>query len=116
MTLLNPHEIEGLSFSSCPKDNVDIFDIEDTKEGQKIFRQIIDSHLGVDYNILDIVKKDEETGELDEDSFAFWNETYGGRKKIAFYFNKIVGLYVEKLNQWYDLEGNLFDNIPNCPL
>ncbi len=85
-----------------------LYDVEDSKEGQRDARKIVDTHFGEDSNPWCVLSRDENG--LTERSWRSWSETYKGPKKIAFKNGRLIAFYAGEL--WWNRLGISGKGIP----
>ena len=87
---------------------VTVYDVADTREGQKAVRELMNDHLTVDgkhYNCWCLLYASESTGELSDNAWNYWNHYNSVQKKVAFKDGKIVSFCASDSgrDEWWDL-------------
>ena len=92
-------------------DNIIVYTVEDTKEGQAAVRKIIDSHFGKDANPWCLAAR--VNGNLD-DAWYYWSDRYNAYpKKIAFKDGKLVAFSASAFSDvvWWDRNDEAYKGI-----
>ena len=87
---------------------VTVYDVTNTRKGQRVVRDLMNSHLTVNgkyYNCWCLLYASESTGKLSSEAWSYWNRYNGTQKKVAFKDGKIVSFCAssEKHPEWWDL-------------
>ena len=106
-------DIKQLSNKQTLKNGITIYDVEDSKEGQKAMREIINTHFGKDSSPWYLLQADEE-GKLTTASWEYW-EYYGKTKKqVAFKNGKLIAFSANDSRKvvWWDKQDESHKEIP----
>lgn len=87
---------------------VTVYDVANTRKGQRAVRDLMNSHLTVNgkyYNCWCLLYASESTGKLSSQAWSYWNRYNGTQKKVAFKDGKIVSFCAssERHPEWWDL-------------
>jgi len=105
--LLNPDDLPTFTNKKKLNNDIVIYDVEDSKEGQEQFRKLIDSHLGEGFdNWCTTFKGRTYNGipnkKCTEQSWDAWERMYPGPKKAVFKKGKLYRNFTGE--QFWDLE------------
>lgn len=87
---------------------VTVYDVANTRKGQRAVRDLMNSHLTVNgkyYNCWCLLYASGSTGKLSSEAWSYWNRYNGTQKKVAFKDGKIMAFCAssEKHPEWWDL-------------
>ena len=117
---INPDSVPEFSHKVQHDNGITVYTVEDSEEGQRAVRSIIDTHWGKDANPWCLAARDEneddeyyENGELDR-AWGFWESYDGTPKRIAFKDGRLLAFSASNIRRitWWDREDNPFEDIP----
>ena len=84
---INPKDLKELTKIKTigrGKEKIDIYRLEDSDEGHRALREIVNTHFGKSFNEWCVTRIDPETGDLTERSLEFFSKHYRGPKALVF--------------------------------
>ena len=111
----NPSTEKTFSHPYNAGDGVIIYNVEDSKEGQKAVRRAIDFHFGYDKNFWCLASRYKKSGNELEKSWYHWKENSAYPKRIAFKNGKPFAFSAGKEKQhveWWDRDNESHYVIP----
>ena len=111
----NPATEKTFSHPYNASDGVVIYDVEDSKDGQKAVRRAIDFHFGYDKNFWCLATRYEKYDDDLEEAWDYWKENSAYPKRIAFKNGKLFAFSAgdEKQHvEWWDRNDKSHYDIP----
>ena len=111
----NPETEKTFSHPYNAGDGVVIYNVEDSKEGQKAVRRAIDFHFGYDKNFWCLATRYEKYDDDLEEAWDYWKENSAYPKRIAFKNGKLFAFSAgdEKQHvEWWDRDDDSHYDIP----
>ena len=111
----NPATEKTFSHPYNAGDGVVIYNVEDSKEGQKAVRRAIDFHFGYDKNFWCLATRYEKYDDDLEEAWDYWKENSAYPKRIAFKNGKLFAFSAGKHKQhveWWDRDDDSHYDIP----
>ena len=111
----NPATEKTFSHPYNAGDGVVIYNVEDSKEGQKAVRRAIDFHFGYDKNFWCLATRYEKYDDDLEEAWDYWKENSAYPKRIAFKNGKLFAFSAgdEKQHvEWWDRDDKSHYDIP----
>ena len=111
----NPATEKTFSHPYNAGDGVVIYEVEDSKEGQKAVRRAIDFHFGYDKNFWCLATRYEKYDDDLEEAWDYWKENSAYPKRIAFKNGKLFAFSAgdEKQHvEWWDRDDDSHYDIP----
>ena len=113
--IFNPSTEKTFSHPYNAGDGVVIYDVEDSKDGQKAVRRAIDFHFGYDKNFWCLATRYEKYDDDLEEAWDYWKENSAYPKRIAFKNGKLFAFSAgdEKQHvEWWDRDDDSHYDIP----
>ena len=104
---INPKDVPEFTHEKSLRDGIDIYTVEDTPEGQKAVRSIVDTHLGPEYSPWCLAAAENTVSDRYTTPLEWWNKYDDGPKKIAFKDGKVIAFYAGGAGHepaWYNLQ------------
>lgn len=96
-----------------------VYDVLDNEEGQDAVRELMNDHLGKDFNCWCLLYANAEGKITSQARDTYWQKYNGTQKKVAFYNGKITAFCASegKTSEWWDLsdrshKGNIPAYVP----
>ena len=113
--VFNPSTEKTFSHPYNAGDGVVIYNVEDSKEGQKAVRRAMDFYFGYDKNFWCLATRYKDSDDDLEKAWDYWKENSAYPKRIAFKNDKLFAFSAGKLKQhveWWDRDDDSHYDIP----
>jgi antitoxin component YwqK of YwqJK toxin-antitoxin module len=110
--LINPDDVPTLSNKvQVPNTDITIYDVEDSEESRKNFRELMNSHFGKNANPWCLMQA--EDGVLTEDSKDYWGKYNKYPKRAAFNNGKLIAFFASADEPtWWSRMDKPYSGIP----
>lgn len=111
--LINPDDVPTLSNKTqVPNTDITIYDVDDSEESRKNFRELMNSHLGKESSPWCLLQAD-KNGVLTKDSARYWKHYNRYPKRAAFNNGKLVAFFAsDGAPTWWDRMDKPHKEIP----
>ena len=111
--LINPDDVPTLSNKTqVPNTDITIYDVDDSEESRKNFRELMNSHLGKESSPWCLLQAD-ENGVLIKESARYWKHYNRYPKRAAFNNGKLVAFFAsDGAPTWWDRMDKPHSEIP----
>lgn len=111
--LINPDDVPTLSNKTqVPNTDITIYDVKDSEESRKNFRELMNSHLGKESSPWCLLQAD-ENGVLTKESARYWKHYNRYPKRAAFNNGKLVAFFAsDDEPTWWDRMDKPHNEIP----
>jgi hypothetical protein len=111
--LINPDDVPTLSNKTqVPNTDITIYDVKDSEESRKNFRELMNSHLGKESSPWCLLQAD-KNGVLTKESARYWKHYNEYQKRAAFSNGKLVAFFASDGEPtWWDRMDKPHSEIP----
>lgn len=111
--LINPDDVPTLSNKvQVPNTDITIYDVDDSEESRKNFRELMNSHLGKESSPWCLLQAD-KNGVLTKESARYWKHYNRYPKRAAFSNGKLVAFFAsDDEPTWWDRMDQPHNEIP----
>lgn len=90
-----------------------VYDVPDSREGQRAVRRVVDSHFGQDANPWCLISRLNDGDTLDS-AWGYWKNYNGAGRQIAFQNGKLIAFMSSgtSTKQWWDRLDRPHNNVP----
>lgn len=100
---INPDNVKTLSNRQELRDGIVVYNVEDSEQGRRDMRQIINTHFGKDASPWCLLQGDGK-GNLTEESGRYWQHYNAFDKRVAFKDGKLLAFFANDVGRptWWD--------------